>query len=312
MQVSNLFDDLGANIERGNGSGVMDLPQADIVDTFKKHGLVFFSGFHADTAAFEAFTNQFTSDYMDHRGGGALRDVINKDGDKTILSVSYAYKPQKAAFDEEAQETFPLALHSDRSYTTSQPPLMWFLCVQPAKEKGKTTVCDGVALYNALSPSTKAFFDNKKIKYIRTYPDGEWQLWSQCDNLDDVREYCRDNKLSMTANADGSVSTEFVKSAVVLPRWTDQRAFVNSILLVQWQEDTFHSQRSIVRMEDGSAIPSDILAEVREVGDRLTHFVPWKSGDIVMVDNTRMLHGRQPFTDTNRKIYVRMARSVPW
>jgi alpha-ketoglutarate-dependent taurine dioxygenase len=312
MQVSELFYGLGARIERANEASILDLQTQDVIDQFTRNGIVYFSGFGVTTETFEEFTGRFTSDYMDHRGGGALREVINKDGDKTILSVSYAYKPEKGAFDDEAQETFPLALHADRSYTTSQPPLMWFLCVQPAAEKGETTVCDGVAIYDGLQPSTKAFFESKKIKYIRTYKDGEWQLWSQCDNLDDVRAYCRENELTMHVNADGSVTTEFVKSAIVVPRWSQQRAFVNSLLLVQWQEDTFHSQRSIVRMEDGSVIPPDILAEVREVSDGLTRCVPWRPGDVVMLDNTRMLHGRRPFNDTHRKIFVRMARSVPF
>jgi len=65
-------------------------------------------------------------------------------------------------------------------------------------------------------------------------------------------------------------------------------------------------------MEDGSVIPADILAEVRAVSDRLTRELPWRPGEVAMIDNTRLMHGRRPFIDTRREIYVRMARSVPW
>ncbi|MGH8641093.1 MAG: TauD/TfdA family dioxygenase, partial [Burkholderiales bacterium] len=204
------------------------------------------------------------------------------------------------------------ALHADRSYTKSQPPVMWFYCVKPAVDEGETLVADGVRVCEGLSKGTRKLFKDKRIKYIRRYKDGEWQLWAQTDKLQDVERYCRDNSLKYSFNSDKSVSTEYLCNAVVQPRWTDRDAFVNSILLVLWQEEDLKRDMSLVRMEDGSKIPQEAIDEVREVSGRLTREVKWNPGDIVMIDNTRMMHGRRAFNDPKREIYVRMCRSVPW
>jgi alpha-ketoglutarate-dependent taurine dioxygenase len=137
-------------------------------------------------------------------------------------------------------------------------------------------------------------------------------LWAQTDNVQDVERYCRDNSLKYSFNPDKSITTEYACHAVVKPRWTERDAFVNSILLVLWQEEDLKRTASLVRLEDGSKIPQEAMDEVREVSGRLTREVEWDPGDIVMIDNTRMMHGRRAFNDPKREIYVRMCRSVPW
>jgi len=305
MRTRPAFDIFGTKIDGSRERDLLGLQTDEVIRQFKDVGVLLFSGFEVNTQIFEQFSNRFSNDYMDHKGGGSLRQVINKDGDKTILSVSYA-------FNVESQRTFGLALHSDRSYTKSQPPVMWFYCVVPAKEEGETLVCDGVQVCEGLSESTRKLFKNKRIKYIRNYVDGEWQLWAQTDSLQDVERYCRDNDLTFTFNADKSVTTEYLCHALVRPRWTQRDAFVNSILLVLWQEEDLKRKTSLVRMEDGSKIPQEAIDEVRAVSGRLTREIKWNPGDIVMVDNTRMLHGRRAFNDPKREIYVRMCRSVSW
>jgi alpha-ketoglutarate-dependent taurine dioxygenase len=305
MKTGPAFDIFGTTIDGSRERDLLGLQTEEVIREFKEAGVLVFSGFHVDTPIFEKFTNRFSKDYMDHKGGGSLRSVINKEGDKTILSVSYA-------FNVESQRTFALTLHADRSYTKSQPPVMWFYCVKPAEDEGETLVCDGVKLCEQLSEGTRRLFKDKRIKYIRNYKDGEWQLWAQTDNVQDVERYCRDNSLKYSFNPDKSITTEYACHAVVKPRWTERDAFVNSILLVLWQEEDLKRTASLVRLEDGSKIPQEAMDEVREVSGRLTREVEWDPGDIVMIDNTRMMHGRRAFNDPKREIYVRMCRSVPW
>jgi alpha-ketoglutarate-dependent taurine dioxygenase len=108
------------------------------------------------------------------------------------------------------------------------------------------------------------------------------------------------------------VRTHSLRWAAVTPRWTDRKAFVNSIPIVMWQEDDLKLKRSVVRMADGSPIPRDVVDEMWQVCDANTHNISWQAGDLVMIDNTRMMHGRRAFTGTHRQISVRMARTVPW
>lgn len=306
------FEKMGIAIQGEAGSCISSLDTEEVRKCFQDTGFVLFTGFNVDTDSFEKFSNRFSDDYMDHRGGGSLREVINKDGDRTILSVAYNYKKDDDKFTEE-QETFPLALHSDRSYTNSRPPVMWFYCAVPPRAEGQTIVCDGCELYDQLQPATRELFDNQQIKYIRHYADGEWQLWAQTDKPDSVQEYCDANGLQLHWTENNGVKTEYTCPAVIESRWAGgRRSFVNSMLLVLWQEEKMGMKRSLVRMEDGSRIPAEILADVRATSEALTKEISWSPGDITMIDNTRVMHGRRAFKDSHRQIYVRMARSVDW
>jgi len=83
-------------------------------------------------------------------------------------------------------------------------------------------------------------------------------------------------------------------------------------LIQLWQEEDLGRKSSLLRVEDGSKIPVEIMTEVKQVCEQLTVNLPWHRGDLILVDNTRVMHGRREFTDQNREIYVRMCRSVKW
>lgn len=67
----------------------------------------------------------------------------------------------------------------------------------------------------------------------------------------------------------------------------------------------------VVRLEDSSKIPEDIVNEIKNVTNQFTRLVTWKKQDIVLIDNTRALHGRRAFS-CNREIYIRMGMNINW
>ncbi|MDG4752626.1 YcaO-like family protein [Micromonospora sp. WMMD718] len=53
------------------------------------------------------------------------------------------------------------------------------------------------------------------------------------------------------------------------------------------------------RAAAGTPVPAHLLSVAAEVAHRFTVTVPWQAGDVLVVDNSRYLHGRQAFTDTD-------------
>jgi alpha-ketoglutarate-dependent taurine dioxygenase len=305
MNVEPLSEHVGTVISCTDHADILELDTDKVIEWFRTSGAVLFRGFDIGVKKFEEFTNRFSSDYMDNTGSGSYRETINRDGDGTIQSVSYS-------FGRNQQRTFGLPLHADRSYTKSQPPMMWFYCVRPAKLEGETIICDGAAIYRNLSDSTRSLLEQKRLRYIRDYPDGQWQVLYHTDDLREVERFCLENDFEFRAREDGSIHTEFTKPAIVRSKWGSHDVFVNSILIVQWQEDDLGRTVSKVRLEDGSRIPDDVLDEVKSVSSRLTYDIKWQADDLLMLDNTRLMHGRRSFDDPGREIYVRMCRSVEW
>jgi alpha-ketoglutarate-dependent taurine dioxygenase len=60
---------------------------------------------------------------------------------------------------------------------------------------------------------------------------------------------------------------------------------------------------------DGSRIEDDVLDEIRDVYQQEKVVFAWQEGDILMLDNMLMAHGRTPFIG-QRKVLVGMAEPV--
>ena len=59
-------------------------------------------------------------------------------------------------------------------------------------------------------------------------------------------------------------------------------------------------------MADGTPIRDDVLAEALSVSDACTVDLKWASGDLVMVDNMRFMHGRRSFSSAVQRDIVQI------
>ncbi|HIO53649.1 MAG TPA: hypothetical protein EYN26_00700 [Chromatiales bacterium] len=305
MIVKPLSEHGGVSVGPTRDESLMSLDTDELIKLYKQAGAIYFEGFDADVETFQAFSDQFSTDYMDNRGSGSFREGVKGSNDGTIQNVGYVY-------GVEQQRTFPLPLHADRSYVKSQPEMMWFMAQKPCTcGGGQTIVSDGVAIWKAFSDHTRQAFEAAQLEYIRHYPVGEWEVLFHTKDRAEVGAYCKENDLIITFRDDGSASTSYFKHAMVTPKYADEIAFVNSIMIQQWQEDGLNRDGAVIRM-NGERIPDDVLEDMNDASARVTIDLNWNKGDFVMVDNTRMMHGRRAFEDTEREVFVRMCRSVDW
>lgn len=295
LKTAPLSEKLGTTLFGKTDFDICDLDREEIIDLFKSSHVLLFRGFNVDPDKFKQFTELFSTNFVSYVGGAYGREMIN--GDKTLLSVTGG------------KLQFPVPLHGEMYYRKHKPDIIWFYCATPALKDGETTICDGTQVYNELSPSTQELLHQKRLKYIRTYPASAWQKIYQTDDLSLVESICNENDMQLKVHQDSSITTEYVTSAIQESRCGNYKVFINNILPVVEQESK-GSNASIVRFEDDSKIPDDILKEIKTVTDKLTHSVAWQKGDILMVNNTRLLHGRNSFSDNQRDIYVRLCEAA--
>ena len=63
------------------------------------------------------------------------------------------------------------------------------------------------------------------------------------------------------------------------------------------------------RYGDGDPIGADVVATLNEVYERHTVRTPWRPGDLLLVDNIRCAHSREPF-EGPREVLVGLADPV--
>lgn len=306
MQTTPIHDDFGTVISATNGEKLKDIDPGEVISLLKERATVLFRGFGASKEEFDAFTDRVSPDYMNYKGGGYIRKSVGEEDGKALLSTRYDHGREK-------QMTFGLPLHGEMYYIDHRPTLLWFFCVKPAEKDGQTTAADGAEIYKRLPQKWKDLLHQKRLMFQRTYRDGEWQKIYQTENPDEAIAFCRDNGLDVQFDpADRTLRTKYVIPAVLPTRWGGHTAYINNLFTVVMQQRMGRGDTSTVRFEDGSEIPDDMITDLQRIQDEVIIDLDWGPGDFALLDNTRALHGRRAFEDTDREVYLRMVRSVPF
>ena len=66
-------------------------------------------------------------------------------------------------------------------------------------------------------------------------------------------------------------------------------------------QDTFST---MVTWEDGAEIEEDVLNDIKAATRSLTRGIKWRAGDFALIDNNRVLHGRNQTTDPERDLVM--------
>ncbi len=249
---------------------------------------------------FEALSNGLIKPMVHHSTSTAVeRDPVNADATTSTVN--------------KGMDSIPL--HREGSYAPGCPDMLLLYCVRPASAGGETTLCDGVALVESLSAPVRDFVENSVLKWSWTVSPKRWMA-----TLGVTSKEAAETRLSQVRRSlpswekldtefDGDVMHGVFQTLCVIPtRWGRRKSFCNSLLIYHYRSVSEYYPKNIYTpaLGDGSPFPTDVLAEIAEQAGALTHRVRWHEGDMLLIDNSRFMHGRTAFTDTSRRILVRM------
>lgn len=275
---------IGQQIINANNSSILELSKESIVNLFRDRGVLLFRGFEANVEIFTKFSNELSTNFMDYTGGVFKRKVINNNS--TLLSVN--------DFKDEVK------LHGEMYYQKNIPLMLWFFCANPASQDGATIVCDGQLFFDELSDLLKDLFSQKKLKYRGHLERDAWIKRYKTDELDVVEQICKSNNTHLQINEDESIDVYYICPAIHPSRTGKSMIFINSLL------PAMALASDVVSFDDGTDIDEEIICELNQIAEKITLEVNWQKGDILMVDNTRIMHGRRAFVDEKRDIYIRL------
>lgn len=130
------------------------------------------------------------------------------------------------------------------------------------------------------------------------------------DNIDEARAFCHESGMETWVDSENTLHTTYLRTATPKTRWGDHTAYANSAMTVVMQEGTEREKLSSIRLEDDSRLPKEMVQDIVEIQKDLIVDLEWESGDFVLLDNTRTMHGRRGFKDINREVLLRMIENV--
>ncbi|WP_234542823.1 TauD/TfdA family dioxygenase [Streptomyces shenzhenensis] len=218
---------------------------------------------------------------------------------------------------------YDISMHSELSYARSWPSRLLFSCVQPAATGGATPLLSGAAWLAALSDRIRDAFAGG-VCYQQYLHGGRglgksWQATFETDDLAKVEEFLSVSGASWEWTSGNALRTRQVRPSTTVHPVTHEDVWFNQA--DQWHpaslgEETMRELASIVPADelpqsvtfaDGSPIPDEYVLEIRDTGLELAVDVAWQRGDILLVDNVALAHGRRSFTGS-RRVLVAMSR----
>ena len=283
MRVEPLSEDCGAIIRPEFEREILSLNTYDLIELFKSVGVILFR-FPCNHEEFELFTKQFGQTFIPHTN--TLRKIISGDGSTMTVTPG-------------GQEIY---VHSEMSYSPFRPDLVWFRCAMPAPVGGETLLCDGVRVLQRMHRMDMELFRAKRIKYM--YRDiskwGSFLGMNQSVASRSVPLAAGFPGAKCRFDEDGTLNYfEYSVSAISSTKFTNEDAF--SCSLLDWGYSFEDAS-----FEDDTPITLKLLEDLRELTDQSTFQLKLESNDILMIDNTRIMHGRLGYDDSSRCVHVRM------
>lgn len=273
-----------------------------------EHGGILFRGFRVQSAnQFEGFVNAFGDDLLDYTYRSTPRSKV----DGHIYTST------------EFPAEYEIPLHNELSYASSWPRKIWFCCLKAAEQGGETPLADSRKVFAAIRPEVRERFRRLGVMYVRVFGEGldlHWHNAFQTTDRAAVEEHCRLAGIEFEWLGKDRLRTRQVCQAVATHPETGDEVWFNQAhlfhvsslrpelrdaLLAEFGEDGLPRNSCY---GDGSAIEADVLDEIRTAFAKASVVFPWEEGDVTMLDNMLVAHGRRPFSGA-RKIVVAMAEA---
>ncbi|MFF4465282.1 TauD/TfdA family dioxygenase [Streptomyces mirabilis] len=218
----------------------------------------------------------------------------------------------------------PMCMHHELSYTLEFPSLMMFACLSAPTDGGATAVADAPTVLDALPAGLTERFEREGWLLTRSYNDEIGASVAEAFGTEDraaVESYCRANEIAFEWQPDGGLRTRQRRSAVVRHPVTGRRCWFNQIaFLNEWTMapevreylmDVYGADGLPfnTRFGNGDPIDEDVVELLNSVYEAHTAREPWQAGDLMLVDNIRTAHSREPF-EGPREVLVALADPV--
>lgn len=250
-----------------------------------------------------------------------FKQFVRVTSDGELLKYLERSSPRKTVRGEIYTSTvypaeYPILPHNELSYAINYPLKVYFCCIKVADSGGETPIGDGRKVYQQINEQVRNQFIEKKWMLVRNYNDGfglSWQETFQTDDKAEVETYCQKNSIEFTWKEGSRLQTRQIRQPIHYhpqtgePFWFNHITFfhhtnLNANLFSEFSEDELPYN---TYYGDGSTIDRAVIEHITQAYQQQKVIFPWQEGDILMLDNMSIIHGRQPYKG-ERQVVVAM------
>ncbi|GAA0927634.1 MULTISPECIES: TauD/TfdA family dioxygenase [Streptomyces violaceusniger group] len=281
--------------------------RTDFADVLTREKAVVFRGFHVAEQELEAVMDLLLPNRLSYLHGTSPRTKVGAN-----VYTSTEYPPEET-----------ISMHNELSYSHEWPSRLFFYCATAPATGGATPVVDGGLWLDSLDPEVREAYAGG-LRYIQNLHDGlglgrSWKEAFETEDREAVESFLDAGQADWKWLPDGTLRIiSQVQPATIKHPVTGTEVWFN-------QSDQFHPAAlgdevaaelaqimppeelpQSVSFADGSPIPDEYVLQVRDRGLAAAVNVDWYEGDLMVIDNVAVGHGRRPFTG-DRRVLVAMS-----
>lgn len=244
------------------------------------------------------------------------------------LRYVYRSTPRRELADRiytttEYPRNFEIPMHNENSFQRDWPMRLLFCCIQPAAQGGCTPLASTEKVTENIDPAVREKFKRKKVMYVRNYGLGidlPWETVFQTQQKSEVEQFCAANGLEFEWRPRNALRTRQVCQGVARHPRTQQELWFNQAHLFHVSSLDTKTREAMSKLlsedelprnayyGDGSAIEPEVLSHIRAAYDVEKITFPWQRGDVLLLDNMLLCHGRQAYQG-ERKVLAAMTHT---
>ena len=317
-------------IQPSNSASLLDLlgeissERAWLEKQLLEVGAILIRGYEIHTPEeFQQVAQKFVAETVDYTRGASPRSKVSG----------------KIYTSTDAPSFVPIPLHCELSYTPTPPRRIMFFCHTPARHGGETPIADMRGVYQALDEDVRQRLEERGLRLIQNVPAKKsfglgktWQEMFGTDDKHEVEKACERMEISCTWRRNDTLQLINYRPAFLThpetgdqilftsfynfhDSWSDEFRIHNNYWL-SWLigfTELFRARTGTPAIDyphhctfaDGAEIPRQDILHIRNTLRSHAVTFPWQQGDLIVIDNLRVSHGRMPFKG-KRKVLVAM------
>ncbi len=274
----------------------LDGPSKTVVsDLINTHGFVLFRGYDIKSDSdFHRFIESFGLDNFKY--ADSFSNAVRHNRTERVFTAN------------EAPPSVEIFLHHEMAQTLTFPGALFFFCEEAAQSGGATPVCRSDLTLKTLETNNPGFVAKLRevgVKYRNSMPSeanlesGQGRSWKDTLTVGSAQE--AEEKLSALGYRfnwldDGGLSVQTPALSAVDHFGRGKDVFFNQIVAAAagWTVAADDKEPRLCYGDD-SPIQQDDLADAIDAAYRNTVDLNWQTGDVALLDNLKVMHGRRPF-----------------
>jgi hypothetical protein len=284
----------------GDLSAYITANKIDIDVALSKAGAVLMRGFDVPTASeFDAAVGAYDEPNFPYKE--SLSNAVRVNLTPRVFTAN------------EAPPTTSIHLHHEMAQTPIYPSKLFFYCEIAPTEGGATPLCRSDILIEQLAkaePGLVNAFEMLGVRYTNVMPgaddvgSGQGRSWRSTLGVDDrtsAEQRLRSLEYVWEWGDDDSLRATTPTLPAVRGIGSGRKSFFNQLIAAfrGWSDSRNDPSKSVT-FGDGTPITGPDMAKAIELADALSYDHQWQAGDVVLVDNYTVMHGRKPYTGKRR------------